>query len=319
LPSFDGTIADGMDTRAQEAPAGLTAADLERFRSVQQLAYECAETVGATLSPGVTEREAATAMRAWLTERGVDDWFHLPFAWFGNRTAFQGFRFPIQFFPTNRRLEEGMPFILDVAPIVDGYTADIGYAAALGENRIQAKLLDDLAGHRQLVLEGVRARKSLRQVYDDVDGLLARQGYDNRHRAYPGGVIAHRVGSPRKPSLARSRLDVPGGSSRIGLRGSGFIRGRFRQKTALGFGVRSLRVLARESVAGRRQGWSPLWGPTARSDHPPTPGLWAVEPHIGFRGVGAKFEELLVVTDHDAYWLDDDLPHVRRWRAQAAA
>jgi len=22
---------------------------------------------------------------------------------------------------------------------------------------------------------------------------------------------------------------------------------------------------------------------------------------------------LLVVTDDDAYWLDDDLPHVRRW------
>jgi hypothetical protein len=27
-----------------------------------------------------------------------------------------------------------------------------------------------------------------------------------------------------------------------------------------------------------------------------------------------KFEELLVVTDDDAFWLDDDLQHVRRWR-----
>lgn len=32
------------------------------------------------------------------------------------------------------------------------------------------------------------------------------------------------------------------------------------------------------------------------------------------RGVGAKFEELLVITDDDAFWLDDDLPHVHRWR-----
>lgn len=38
-----------------------------------------------------------------------------------------------------------------------------------------------------------------------------------------------------------------------------------------------------------------------------------MEPHIGFREVGIKFEELLVVTEDDAYWLDDDLPHVRRW------
>jgi len=43
--------------------------------------------------------------------------------------------------------------------------------------------------------------------------------------------------------------------------------------------------------------------------------VWAVEPHIGRDGVGAKFEELMVVTADDAYWLDDDLPHVRRWAA----
>lgn len=49
------------------------------------------------------------------------------------------------------------------------------------------------------------------------------------------------------------------------------------------------------------------------------PGLWAVEPHLGFAGVGAKFEELLVITDDDAYWLDDDLPHVRRWACRQAA
>lgn len=48
----------------------------------------------------------------------------------------------------------------------------------------------------------------------------------------------------------------------------------------------------------------------------PVPGLWAVEPHLGFREVGAKFEELLVITDNDAYWLDDNVPHVRRWQAR---
>jgi hypothetical protein len=46
--------------------------------------------------------------------------------------------------------------------------------------------------------------------------------------------------------------------------------------------------------------------------------MWAVEPHLGWRGVGAKFEELLVVTGDDAYWLDDDLPHVRRGRKEEA-
>jgi hypothetical protein len=75
-----------------------------------------------------------------------------------------------------------------------------------------------------------------------------------------------------------------------------------------------MRGLLQDAVRGHREGWSPLWNPRKSSDHPATPGLWAVEPHLGFRGVGAKFEELLVVTDDGrAYWLDDDLPHVHRW------
>jgi hypothetical protein len=57
-------------------------------------------------------------------------------------------------------------------------------------------------------------------------------------------------------------------------------------------------------------------GPACR--HPAEPGLWAVEPHIGFCGVGVKWEELLVVTEDDAYWLDDNLPHVRRFEALSA-
>lgn len=70
---------------------------LRGFRQVQRLAYECAEAVAARLEPGVSERQAARMQREWLRERGVRDWFHLPFAWFGDRTAFTGFRVPLQF------------------------------------------------------------------------------------------------------------------------------------------------------------------------------------------------------------------------------
>ncbi|WP_243084783.1 M24 family metallopeptidase [Streptomyces sp. 891-h] len=69
------------------AKIGYSSTDLRGFREVQQLAYACAESVAARLKPGVTEREAARMQREWLRERGVRDWFHLPFAWFGDRTA----------------------------------------------------------------------------------------------------------------------------------------------------------------------------------------------------------------------------------------
>lgn len=167
-----------MTSAVKDEPAP----ELRGFREVQRLAYDCAEAVAARLTPGVTEREAARMQRDWLRERGVRDWFHLPFAWFGDRW------------------------------------------------------------------------------------------------------------SPR----------------------------------VYGFGTQSLKGLMSDALHGHRDGWSPLWSPYRFSDHPPQPGLWAVEPHLGFRGTGAKFEEILVVTDskdpeQSAFWLDDDLPHVRRWAEERVA
>ncbi|GHC36294.1 M24 family metallopeptidase [Streptomyces cinnamoneus] len=276
--------------------AGRFDEELRGFREVQRLAYACTEAVAAQLRPGVTERAAARMQREWLRERGVQDWFHLPFAWFGDRTAFAGFRVPLQFFPTGRRLEPGMPFILDLAPVHRGFTADVGYAGCLGPSPLHERMVADLGAHRDLVLREVRERRPLREIYEDVDRLMVRQGYANRHRAYPFGVIAHKVGRVRERPWA-PRL--------------------------FGFGVQSLKGLAADALHGHREGWSPLWSPYRFSDHPPRPGLWAVEPHLGFRGTGVKFEELLVVTDsrdpqESAFWLDDDLPHVRRRQEERA-
>lgn len=89
-------------------------------------------------------------------------------------------------------------------------------------------------------------------------------------------------------------------------------------------GLSHLKGLASGALHGHRAGWPPLWSPYAFSDHPPQPGLCAVEPHLGFRGTGAKSEEILVVTDskdpqEKAFWLDDDLPHVRHRQEEKAA
>jgi Xaa-Pro aminopeptidase len=267
--------------------------DLTRFRDVQRLAYDCATRVAGWLAPGVTERQAAAVLRRELVRAGVRDFFHVPFAWFGDRTAFRNFRTPFQFFPGGRALADGMPFILDCAPIADGYTADIGYAGKLGANPVWDRIALDLRDYRELILAEVRAREPLAGIYASVDKLIAEHGYENRHRVYPGRVIGHQV----------SRLPA-GGPQGV---------------TLAGFGVRTLQTLGRELISERARGRSPLWADGRASRHPPTPGLWAVEPHVALRGVGLKFEELLVVTPDEAYWLDDDLPHVRRWAAAGRA
>lgn len=276
------------------ASTGVTdPTDLAGFRELQQLAYAAAQSVASTLVPGVTEKQAARRIRQYLTDRGVQDWFHTPFAWFGDRTAFRGFRSPLQFFPTNRRLEEGMPFILDCAPVRDGYVADIGYAGCLGTNRLHEQLIGDLAEYRALIVRKVNDGLPLQQIYRDVDALIARQGYDNRHRVYPGRVIGHQIGK---------------------------VHSRLPRFVVAGFGIRALQTLVGDLIVERMHHRSPLWADDPISCHPATPGLWAVEPHIGLLGVGVKFEEILAVTENGgAYWLDDDLPHVRRWRRASAA
>jgi hypothetical protein len=85
-----------------------------------------------------------------------------------------------------------------------------------------------------------------------------------------------------------------------------------------GFDLRALAYFGRQLLDSRlRRAVTPLWNGDRQADEPPEPGLWAIEPHIRKDGIGAKWEELLVVTEGDAWWLDDDLPHVRAWREAA--
>lgn len=281
----------------------LTPGELDRHREVQRLAYRCATEVAAELEAGVTEVEAADRLGAALRAAGVRSFFHRPFAWFGDRTAFSGFRTPLDFFPhATRRLQPGMAAILDVAPIVDGYAADIGYSFALGDNEVLDQALSDLRHFRALVLERVNRGDSLGEVYRAVEDLLADLGYVNCHRKYPFGVLAHRVDrAPRSSLLNRGVLG-------------------FSAAVAGDLLAKAVRARLPRAVV-QRAPWvasaSPFCNVGPGSDRPPSPGLWAFEPHIARGAVGAKWEELLVVDPSGARWLDDDLPHVRRWRQAA--
>ena len=270
--------------------------DLREFATLQHLAYEAAESVGAGLREGMTERDAVKMMEQWLAGRGVNQYFHAPFAWFGDRTAFTGFRLPTQFFPSGRKLQEGMPVILDIAPIRDGYSADIGYSMAFGENRALDRMKDDLEVFRGRILEFVMEERTMSEIYIEVDRLIAKMGYHNCHYKYPFHTLGHKVG-------------------RMPLRWAPSIRvGRFDLRS-----LHYLNMQFLKSVLPGGDGRNPIMNSERSADVRAEPGLWAIEPHIGRDGVGAKWEEILVVTDSRAYWLDDDLPHVRGWQQHGGA
>jgi Xaa-Pro aminopeptidase len=167
--------------------------DMGGFRRAQRVAYEAASGVGAKLVEGMTEREAAELLRERLVAEGIRHWFHVPFAWFGSRTALAHDGSVEAFSPSELRLELGMPVILDVAPIVDGYAADIGYTLSFGPNARLTQMLDDLCSYRREIVEQLRAGRTRQDVYRYVDARMREQGYDNRHRIYPMEVLGHRV------------------------------------------------------------------------------------------------------------------------------
>jgi Xaa-Pro aminopeptidase len=266
------------------------ATQLARFRAAQRVAFDSLVEVRAQLVAGMTEREACDRIARALAGRGVRGGFHRPYAWFGDRTTLRGMVDAADFAPTDRTLAPGMPVILDAAPVLDGACADVALSCALGDNPVLARARAVLRELRASVLADVRAERTVRAIYRRVDATIRAAGFASWHARYPLGTLGHRVTRMR---LGWLRLPDAGlaweaiARIRIGL--------------ALGRAARTLGCPAS----------SPVWNDSAACERPVAPGLWAVEPHLGTDELGAKFEELLVVTRAGAAWLDDHVPHVR--------
>jgi Xaa-Pro aminopeptidase len=265
--------------------SGFTDHQLEQFRRYQAVSYAVLDEVVAQLKPGVTERDATRwAMKAYRRE-GADRFFHLPVALFGERSALPDPWTTESFWPTARTLEPGDAVVLDASPIFGGYVVDTSRSWSYAPSPAHtAAIADDLV-YRTTILEAVRSGATFREIAVAVDTDMAGRGDRNCHRLHPGEVLGHRA------VLITDLSEVP-------------------PPDASGFDQTVLQWFIRGVAAARDHGDpSPTWSDLPTSDHRPAPGLWAVEPHLGRGDIGVKWEELLVVEDHDAYWLDEDVPH----------
>ena len=283
--------------------------ELFEYKELQRLAYDAVIWTESKLLEGMTEKEAAKLIEQYLKNRGVKQFFHLPFAWFGDRSAFHNFSMPLdprkkfskfkmtkhapiphlglEFLPSERKLEKGMSVILDVAPAMNDKAVDIGYSFSFGENDQVLQAKKDLEPFRNLILEMANKKSSLKEIYQACDQLIEREGYQNCHQKYPLGVLGHKIGK------------LPGG---------------FLPKiNILGFQPQSYLYLFNHLKKSFKNDKDNTPFMMENSNAPLEPGLWAIEPHISKGEIGAKFEEIMVVTDDKAYWLDDNLPHVEFW------
>ncbi|MGH8529387.1 MAG: M24 family metallopeptidase [Nevskiales bacterium] len=268
------------------------AAQLERFKQLQRRAYATLEDIAATLRDGETELDVARRLRRAFAAQGVRSYFHVPVALFGERTAYPGKFGQLEALPTARRLQAGDAVILDAAPIFEGSMTDVSLSVPRGGGTAAFAQADALLRElRTLILTRTRERRSMREIAREVDGVIVARGFENCHRKHIGMVLAHRMAQVGPAWLSRRRI---WGLSPLPV--SWFFWRSFRS-------FRSDPAL------------TPNWNHTRQCDCPPQPGLWAMEPHVAIGKLGAKFEEILVVTQREAYYLDEDLPHHRRWVA----
>jgi len=241
---------------------------LAGYLECQRLAFDAVKEVSSMMREGWTEKQAADLVATYLRDFGVRDFFHYPFAWFGERTRFDKIRHYAQYSPTKRFLLPGEVYILDVAPVLDGFTCDIGYSACLGENAEFTKAQNFLQSLRDIIPSLFSASRTGGSIWTEIDRLILKAGYENIHKKYPFAVLGHRI-----------HRDVP--------RGPGL--------QLLNFGWQSYWAFLSRG----------LFGQLLNANHEgKLTGLWAIEPHIGTSGFGAKFEEILVVEDKRAYWLE---------------
>jgi hypothetical protein len=238
------------------------------YLKTQKLAMKCASEIAALIQEGWTENYTATLMETWLRDNGVKTFFHKPFVWWGDRTRFNGVKTYWDYLPSQRRIVENEIFILDVAPILEGYVADIGFSGCLGDHpgydqgiNFLSKLRHDLP----ILASSIQSKSNL---WSTIDNLMKDAGYINIHATYPFGVLGHRL------------------HKNVGSLEASFIH----------FGWQSYWELLSRGLFGQ------LLNKDFAGD---LRGLWAIEPHIGGADFGLKFEEILVVEDERAYWLDD--------------
>ncbi len=267
----------------------FNAAELDRFLELQRRSFAILEETGADLKEGATEREVARALVLKYRAAGAGAFFHLPVALFGGRTALPGDWTIGNFYPRDIELQRADSVILDASPLFDGYMVDTSYSFCFGENAAHRQMMLGLAGYRRSVLDAVNAGRRFAAIAADVEASMRSAGYEPVHTKHPGAVLGHRA---LKTAVLPFTWRIKGFD---GLSLGWFIvKGR-----AASIGV------------GRED---PTWNARKTSDHPPHDGLWLVEPHAGAGDVGAKWEEIMVIEDGRARWLDEEPPHVRQWR-----
>ena len=243
-------------------------ADVELRKKGQTLAFSCAEIIAAEIKPGWTEKQTAKLIRTWLADHNIHDYFHRPLVFFGERTRYEGLEKLSDLRPTDKVLKENDVYILDFGPVIDGVACDVSITkkigAVAGFDEVHALLMKVREDLPALI---VREKYSAAGVWDKVQHVIRGAGYEPIHQTSDYSFFGHRLngtaGFPLANKIAKDGKQIYSEFFARGLSGQ-------------------------------------LWSQVHKGS---LFGIWAVEPHIGTKTYGVKFEEMLLVSPEKVCWL----------------
>jgi Xaa-Pro aminopeptidase len=176
-------------------------AELAAVRAAVNLADQALAAVAGRLQPGLTERQVAWELEAYLRTHGADDVAFDPIVASGPNGALPHLR------PTDRRIQAGEPIVIDIGAQLDGYHSDMTRTLYLGQPDDRFREIYNLVLQAQLAAErGLRAGMGGREADALARSVIEAGGYGDQF----GHGLGHGVGLAvhEKPRLGKTSEDV---------------------------------------------------------------------------------------------------------------
>jgi Xaa-Pro aminopeptidase len=171
--------------------------EIERIRAAAKVAKAGMRAAVGAIKPGITESQVAAEAEYAMRQAGAEE-FWRTYVSSGPRTNIA------HGLPTPRRLESGDLVMIDIHPIVNGYSADICRTVCMGKPTAEQQAAYDLyLKAQQATIARVRAGVGMVELEQTLHGVLKEAG----HGEHIFGPPIHGVGiefeeSPLPPGHA---------------------------------------------------------------------------------------------------------------------
>jgi Xaa-Pro aminopeptidase len=158
--------------------------EIERIRAAAQVATVGMEAVIKSVKPGVTESQVAAEAEYAMRQAGADE-FWRTYVSSGPRTQIA------HGLPTQRKLQPGDLVMIDIHPIVNGYSADICRTVCVGQPISEQQAAYDLyLKAQQTTIDKVKAGIGMVELEQTLHGVIKEAG----HGEHIFGPVIHGVG-----------------------------------------------------------------------------------------------------------------------------